>query len=100
MNSAANKLAEIQLDEYGLLKHPEIWNREVAMVLAHDLGIAVLNAEHWRVINAMRLHYDRFGVAPAIHNICRANKKDEEWVHDLFATCLNLNSSVDRAIAR
>jgi len=89
MNAAENNLTEIQIDAYGLLKNPQDWNREVALVIAHDLKINLLTAEHWKVIDAMRLHFERFGVAPAMHNICRANHKSEEWVHDLFGSCFN-----------
>ena len=89
MNAAENNLTEIQIDAYGLLKNPQDWNREVALVIAHDLKINLLTAEHWKVIDAMRLHFERFGVAPAMHNICRANHKNEEWVHDLFGSCFN-----------
>ena len=89
MNAAENNLTEIQIDENGLLKNSQDWNREVALVIAHDLGIDLLAADHWKVIDAMRLHFDRFGVAPAMHNICHTNHKREEWVHDLFGSCLN-----------
>lgn len=89
MNAAETNLIEIQIDEYGLLKDQQNWNREVALVIAHDLGIDVLTADHWKVIDAMRLHFNRFGVAPAIHNICHTNHKTETWVHELFGSCFN-----------
>jgi len=89
MIAAENNLIEIQIDESGLLKNPQDWNREIALVIAHDLGINLLTADHWKVIDAMRLHFDRFGVAPAMHNICHANHKKEEWVHELFGSCFN-----------
>lgn len=89
MNAVENHLIEIKIDEYGLLKNPKDWNREVALVIAHDLGIDLLTADHWKVIDAMRLHFDRFGVAPAMHNICHTNHKREEWVHELFGSCFN-----------
>ena len=89
MNTAVNTLPEIQLDEYGLLINAQDWSREIALVLANNLDITPVTAEHWKVIDAMRKHYERFGVAPAMHNICRVNHKSEEWVHDLFGTCFN-----------
>ncbi|RDH82536.1 MAG: hypothetical protein DIZ80_09630 [endosymbiont of Galathealinum brachiosum] len=89
MSTAENILTEIQLDEYGLLKNTQDWNREVALTLANDLNIKLLTADHWKVIEEMRRHYVRFGVAPAIHNICHINHKSEEWVHELFGTCFN-----------
>jgi dissimilatory sulfite reductase related protein len=89
MNAAVKKLPDIELDEYGLLKQPQDWNKEVALVLAKSLDINRLTMDHWKVIDAMRKHYDMFGVAPAIHNICHSNQHSDEWVHGLFGTCLN-----------
>jgi len=89
MNNTAVKHAELHLDEYGLLIDPEDWNKELALVLAYDLGITPLNNYHWKIIKTMRTHYARFGVAPAMHNICHANHQSETWVHDLFGNCLN-----------
>jgi len=89
MNTAIKYLTDIEVDEYGLLRNPLNWNREIALVMAHDLGIDLLSADHWKVIDAIRTHYDRFGVAPAMHNICSVNHKNEKWVHDLFGSCFN-----------
>lgn len=88
MNTAKKPL-DIQLDEYGLLKYPECWNRDVAQRMATDLGIGFLTPDHWQVIEALRQHYSRFGVAPAMHNICRSSNHSEDWVHNLFQSCLN-----------
>ncbi len=89
MNSALNTLPEFQLDEYGLLKNTQDWNKEIALIIANDLYISPLTDEHWKIINAIRLHYARFAVAPTMHNICHANHKSEAWVHDLFGNCFN-----------
>ncbi len=89
MVTPVKALNEIQLDEYGLLKNTQDWNHDIALVIARDLDIKILTTDHWKVIDAMRKHYNVFGVAPAIHNICHANHKSEEWVHELFGTCLN-----------
>ena len=72
MNTAEH-LKHIELDEYGILKRPELWNKEVAQMLATELDIGVLTSDHWNVIDALRKHYERFGVAPAMHNICRSS---------------------------
>ncbi len=78
-----------QLDENGLLERPEQWNQQLAIHLAQRLDITPLNDDHWAVINAMRLHYDRFAVAPPIHSICHKHGKNEDWVHKLFGNSLN-----------
>ena len=89
MNTAEISLPEIYLDQEGFLLSPENWSRETSIVLGHDLGIKILTTDHWKVIEALRLHYSRFGVVPAIHNICHHFHKNEIWVHDLFINCLN-----------
>ena len=89
MNTAESNLPEIRLDQEGFLLSAENWSRETSLVLGHDLGINILTADHWKVIEALRLHYARFGVVPAIHNICHNFHKNEIWVHNLFFNCLN-----------
>ena len=79
----------IELDEDGLLLDPEHWNRETALILANQLGIELVTSDHWKVIDALRQHYSRFGVAATIHNICHANHQKEDWVHQLFHSCFN-----------
>jgi len=88
MNTATNQTIPA-LDEYGLLINPDDWNENVALTLAIQLGIENLTADHWKVIHALRKHYEKFGVAPAIYNICRSNGKSSDWVHKLFNSCLN-----------
>jgi tRNA 2-thiouridine synthesizing protein E len=79
----------ISLDENGLLQHPEHWNHDVAQLMATQLDIDTLNDEHWKVIDALRAHYDRFASPPAIHHICHEHQQNDYWVHDLFHTCFN-----------
>lgn len=78
-----------QFDEDGLLVNPEAWNEDLAREIARREGLGELGAEHWEVIRALREHYARYGVAPAMSQVCRRHHKDRHWVHDLFQTCLN-----------
>ena len=80
---------ELKLDQEGFLQPGITWNKDIACTIAYGLGIESLGHDHWRVIKALRMHYEKFSVAPAIHNICVASGKYENWVHDLFQTCLN-----------
>jgi len=77
-----------ELDEDGLLRNPELWSEEVAEDIAEQLNIQ-LSPEHWIAIYALRNYYTRYGVAPAMYNICRENAKDKHWIHNLFESCLN-----------
>ena len=87
---AVSKLANLPaLDEDGLLYDPADWDETVAAELAQLVGIKRLDEDHWDVIFALRDYYHKFGVAPAMVNICHTLHKDKNWVHKLFATCLN-----------
>lgn len=77
------------IDEDGLLCDPSNWSEAIAIELAYQAGIPELSEEHWKVIFALRHYYSKFGVAPAMVNICHSLSKDKNWVHDLFLTCLN-----------
>ncbi len=76
-------------DDDGLLINPDSWNEDLARVIARRHDIGELGAEHWEVIHALREHYARHGVAPAMSQICHRHHKDRHWVHDLFHTCLD-----------
>lgn len=89
MSTAKDYYDTLELDENGLLLEANHWNEKSAMVIAEHLGITLLTDAHWKVIYALRVHYDRFGVAPAMFNVCRTNGEDSDWVHNLFNTCLD-----------
>jgi tRNA 2-thiouridine synthesizing protein E len=89
MDTIVNDPVEVELDEDGLLVDPKEWNESVARSLARRNGIGELRGDHWVIIKALRNHYDRYGVAPAMNHICRPHGKDWHWAHDLFLTCLN-----------
>ena len=89
MSTAIDYEKPLALDENGLLIHASDWNEAVALRIANGIGIKQLSSDHWKVINALRKHYARFGVAPAMYNICRSYGEKSDWVHNLFHSCLN-----------
>lgn len=86
---AAQPATIIPLDEYGLLKEPDSWDKHIAQQLASQLDIGTLTEDHWIVIEALRTYYQRFGVAPSMHTVCHSSHHGEDWVHNLFHSCLN-----------
>jgi TusE/DsrC/DsvC family sulfur relay protein len=88
MNSESDVAHLPEVDEDGLLVDASQWNEEVAEDMAEQLNIR-LGAEHWVAIYALRNYYTRFGVAPAMSNICRESGKQKDWIHNLFESCLN-----------
>lgn len=79
----------VELDEDGLLVDPSTWNVTVARDMALSLGVGDLTEDHWFVIDALREHYRKYGVAPAMSSICHSHGKKWDWTHDLFQSCLN-----------
>lgn len=89
MSTATQFQKEPVFDEYGLLVDPNDWNEPLAILIASRIGIDHLTTDHWKIIRELRKHYERFGVAPTIHNVCRAHGHKSDWVHNLFHTCLD-----------
>jgi tRNA 2-thiouridine synthesizing protein E len=89
MITAASLKTSAEFDEYGLLRNPDDWDEPLALSIANQLGIGPLTTDHWKVIRALRQHYQKFGTVPTIHNICHEHGKKSDWVHNLFQSCLN-----------
>lgn len=78
-----------QFDEDGLLINVMDWSEQLAQEIALRNEIGPLTEAHWEVIRLLREYYLQFGVAPALHSVCRQLHSDPERVHALFHTCLN-----------
>jgi len=89
MSTAARKLPLFELDDDGLLKDPSQWNETVAQEIAALLQVGPLTDQHWEVVHSLREYYGKYGVAPAMIQVCRQHGRDRHWVHDLFHSCLN-----------
>ena len=89
MNTQAEALSVLSCDEGGFLTNANDWNENIALTLAVHRGIEKLTEDHWKVLNTLRKHYERFGVAPSMYNVCKSNGHSKDWVHNLFNTCLN-----------
>ncbi len=89
MNASPASFTPSQFDDDGLLNDARSWNVELAQQIAYHHDIGTLTDDHWQIIHALREHYQRFGVAPAMQNICHDLGRGRFWIHDLFHTCLN-----------
>ncbi|MGY8863433.1 MAG: TusE/DsrC/DsvC family sulfur relay protein [Pseudomonadales bacterium] len=65
---------QLETDKDGYLKHLSDWNPGVAQWLAQSAGV-VLEAEHWEVINALRVFYEDTGVSPAMRILVKIVKQ-------------------------
>lgn len=81
-------LAAELFDEAGLVRDFTSWTESLAEALAQDAGIGPLTEGHWRIIRAMREHYAKLGVAPAMHRVCHDAGIERQQVNDLFGYCL------------
>lgn len=82
--SAMIRSKELLFDEDGFLMHPEIWNENMARLLARLHGIDELTHDHWLVINTLREHYEKFGAPPMFHHVSHVNHLDKHCVENLF----------------
>ena len=71
-------------DADGFLIQPEIWNEQIARLLARLDGIDELTDTHWLVIETLRQHFSRFGTPPMCHHVSIVNHLDRHCVEDLF----------------
>jgi tRNA 2-thiouridine synthesizing protein E len=77
-----------EVDEYGLMLHPERWNREVAQLLAQKEAIGDLGQDHWQVINNLRQYYLEFGIVPPVRSLERNTGLSLRRIYELFPSGL------------
>lgn len=71
-------------DEAGFIQDPEKWFPKLAEFLAKKEGIGGLTSDHWKVINCIRDHYLKFGVAPLIEKLRKETGFTLRQIHKLF----------------
>ncbi len=81
-----NEIQEVPdiFDGDGFLIDPDIWDRDLALGIAAQLGIDGMEESHWAVIDYLREHYLTNGTLPWEGNICRDLDLVEDCVHRLF----------------
>ena len=60
---------EILVDQEGFLVDPTVWSEEVAVEMAHEQGLKVIEATHWETIRFLREYYFTHGKAPMSRDI-------------------------------
>lgn len=75
----------LELNEEGFLAHPEVWDREVAAVLALEQeGIGQLGDRHWAVVDYIRSYWLEHGMAPMVRALCQHTGLRLREVYELF----------------
>lgn len=72
------------LDEDGYLVDIDTWDVRVAEQLAKAEGVGELTAEHWKLITAIRLHYERYRVSPLCRDILIESGFTKKDMYRLF----------------
>ena len=75
---------EFEVDGDGFLQNPEIWNDEVAKLLAKADGTGELNEKHWAIIHFIRNHWLETTMAPMIRNMCQSTNMRLKEIYELF----------------
>ena len=78
----------LPLDAEGFFSAGAAWTRESAHRLALLHGVGELGTAHWLVIDYIRAYYHRFGAAPLMRRVCRAQGLAASEIKDLFGDCL------------
>ena len=72
--------ATVQVNDEGFMTNPAEWNKDVAVEIAREEGIAELTADHWKVIDFSRKNAAASGGAsPTLRTItteCNISTKE------------------------
>lgn len=83
---AESSRGRLELDEDGYLRDIDTWDVRVAERLAGMEGIGELTGEHWKLITAIRLHYERNRVSPVCRDILIESGFSKADMYRLFPT--------------
>ncbi|MCB2221283.1 MAG: TusE/DsrC/DsvC family sulfur relay protein [Bacteroidetes bacterium] len=73
-----------EVDGDGFLSNPDIWDEEVARLIAKYDGIDEMNDKHWAIIRIIRNNFDEKGMAPMIRTICQETGLRLREIYELF----------------
>jgi len=74
----------IEVDGDGFLSQPEIWNEELARLIAKQDGIEEMSEKHWAIVKIIRRNWDEKGMAPMIRVICQETGVRLREIYELF----------------
>src|SRR5210317_755928 len=72
------------VDGDGFLTDPNIWNEEVASLIARFDGIEKLNEKHWAIVRIIRKNWEEKGMAPMVRTICQETGIRLREIYELF----------------
>jgi TusE/DsrC/DsvC family sulfur relay protein len=76
---------QLEVNEEGFLVHSEVWDQEVAILLArHEEGIEAMTKEHWAVVDFIRNYFLEKNLAPMVRSICKTTGLPLRRIYELF----------------
>ena len=72
------------VDGDGFLQNPQLWDEEVAALLAQHDGTGELNEKHWAVIRYIRQYWLETDMAPMVRKLCQSAGLRLKEVYELF----------------
>ncbi len=75
----------LELDEDGYLKDIDSWDVRVADEFAKMDKVGELTGEHWKLITAIRFHYERTKESPLCRDILIESGFTKQDMHRLFS---------------
>jgi protease I len=67
-----DQLPHVRMDDDGFLQDADDWDETLALWLAYQEGMEVLNESHWQVIYALREYYQGHHHMPSFRQLCEA----------------------------
>ena len=75
---------KFDVDGDGFLTDPNIWNEDVAGLIAKYDGIDPMNDKHWAIVNIIRKNWEEKGMAPMVRTICQETGIRLREIYELF----------------
>lgn len=75
---------KFDVDGDGFLTDPNIWNEDVANLIAKYDGIDPMNDKHWAIVNIIRKNWEEKGMAPMVRTICQETGIRLREIYELF----------------
>ncbi len=90
---AVSVIDGVALDAEGFLVDPDAWNHEVALKMAHALGIPELTERHWAVLDYARATFLESGQSPNVRKLVSGTGLSTKEVYALFKKAPGLTAA-------
>lgn len=74
----------VQVNDEGFMTNPAEWDRDIAVELAKEEGIAELSDAHWKVIDFCRAEGAKSGKSPTIRQITNGTGLSTKELFSLY----------------